>query len=233
MTTEVQESLVRPLVSRRDIAEGLAGRASGDLRIDRVLADVRCRARLVRARPRSLQTLLVFAGSDGLLLVPYHSDPQESVDCVLAPRELALATWLGTVQTPPLTPLAPLAPLTINQQASSVQPVATELSPQIALRDTVLGGTGIRETLSVEAHPHGMPGWQALCVTSRTTVWGFGQLNESVKLNRGGLLGLWALLRQVAIPTSGLPVADVLGDVMVCANLDSSERNQSLVGGPK
>ena len=220
MTTELQKSLLQPLINRHDIAESLAGRSSGDLGVDALLTDVRCRARLVRAMPKSLQTLLVFSGSNGLLLVPYHPDPLREVDCALAPRELALATWLGTVQAPPLT---------MPHRTSADPTVVDQVSPQALLQDAVLGGTGIRQTLSIEVHMKSEPGWQALCVTGRTTLWGFGQLDETVKLQRGGMLGLWALLRQVATP----PLLELLGDVTACENLVPSDRIQNQVGSPR
>lgn len=220
MTGELQKSLIRPLISRRDISESLAGRSSGDLGVDNLLVDVQCRGRLVRAMPKSLQTLLVFSGSNGLLLVPYHPDSRRGVDCVLAPRELALATWLGTVPAPPLT---------MPQRISAEPPVEDEVDPRSVLLDAVLGETGIRETLSIEVHRHGNPGWQALCVTGRSTRWGFGQLNERIRLQRRGLLGLWALLGQIAVPEPG----ELLREATLYESLGSSDRIQNLVGGPR
>lgn len=224
MTTELQKSLPRPLISRRDIAKSLAGRPSGDLGVDALLADVGCRARLVRAKPKNLKTLLAFSGSSGLLLVPYHPDPKQRVDCVLAPRELAMATWLGTVEVPTLT---------MSHRTSTDRPIEDEVSPQSALQDTVIGGTGNRQTLSIEVRVHGRPGWQVLCVTDGTTQWGVSRLNEDVKLHRGRLLGLWALLRQVAVnrPIEPPPVQSS-GDSTACESLASSDRKQSQVGSP-
>lgn len=220
MTTEIKNSLVRPRINRREISESLAGRAGGDLGVDAFLQDVRCRARLVRAMPKSLQTLLVFSGCNGLLLVPYHPDSQRRVDCVMAPRELAMATWLGTVQPPPLT---------VPQLDRDSRLVGDDVSPRTSLQDAALGRNGIRQALSIEVHLKGEPAWQALCITGRTTHWGFGPLNENIELQRGGLLGLWALLRQVAIP----PPAGLLGDAKVCESLASSDRIQNEAGSIK
>jgi hypothetical protein len=235
MTTRTQQSIVRPRVSRRDISEALAGKPSGDFEVDRQMAAVRCRARLLRAIPQSLQTLLVFSGSEGLLLVPYHPDPLHVVDCVLAPRQLAMATWLGIVQAPPLT---------VPQRNNASPSAQDAASPRTVLQETVLGGSEVRQALSLEVRFPGEPGWQLLCVTDTTTRWGFGPVDQSVVLQHGGLLGLWSLLRQVAIiprlQTTGTrstsvhsDPADVLGDTTACESLIPSDRNQNQVGGLK
>jgi hypothetical protein len=206
MLAEPPQGPTHSQLSRRALGQSLLGVPTGNPHVDTATAAVAVRARLIRAEPARMHSLLVFSGPNGLVVAPFVPDPLAEVDCIVATPAQAMGTWLDVVRAPIAT-TQPTPEVCGSAERRSPRRDPNEsgpcqVSPKMSLQESFLGHGGMRAVLSLEVHSRGAAPWQALTVTGRTTRWGVADPGQDVSVRHGCLLDLWVLLRRVVqIPT--------------------------------